>query len=324
MQLQKPAFRSILKILLFLGIAGLSLMTTIGYFSLSTLIASQNQTKYERQTKQISTLIAEHMNTHADILYRARAYILVNRTPAENEWETFFNNQQAFQSNVGIQSVAFSPYLKGKSQAAAEKEVSQKHKTTLKITPAGNRDEYAPLTLIASTNPAAYSAAGFDILSEAVRREAVTKAKTTGQPILTPPVQLVGYGQTGVIMVLPIYIEGNQLYGFVTAVYTTDSFLHGLIDTDLVGGLSTEIIDANSNQAILKSGAAVKGATVTRTDKMAIAGRDWIINYAAPSQVFGDGHLVPNIILAVGSIFILVSIFAARTILKLTDPKNQT
>jgi two-component system, sensor histidine kinase len=318
---KSSAIRTFLKVFLFTGIAGLCLLTTIGYFSLSTLINAQAEARYEKQTKQLTSQIGERMETHADVLYRARAFVLVNRTPTQAEWETFFANQEVFHQEKGVDAVSFSRYQSGPKQSIIEQSLSRQHKTVLQITPAGERPEYLPIVVVATASPTASKAIGFDLLSEPLRKATITEARNSGKAALTPPISLVPDNERAVLMVLPVYVENNQLYGFISAVYYTDSFMRGIFDTEVSSGLATEIVDTTSQQEVFKSPINVKGATTTRNDKIAISGREWLITYAAPSQVFGDGHLVPYIVVIVGSVFIIGSLITARAILKLTEPQ---
>lgn len=312
------SLRNFLKLFLFIGLAGICLLTAVGYISLTMLTKTEAQSKYEKQTRQITNRIGERMEYHANILYRARAFLLVDKTPTEAEWQTYFGNQEIFQQDNGVDAIAFSRYMTG-SRKDIEKQLLNDHEVAMKITPEGERSEYVALTLVASVNPAAPKAFGFDLLSEPVRKAAIENSRISNAPTITSPVSLVPDGRQAVIMVLPVFIEGDQLYGFISAVYYTDSFMTGVLDTNENSTMSTAIIDTISHKEVYKTKTAVKGASITRSDALDMSGREWSVNYAAPSTSFGDGHLIPYMVLTVGTVFIIVTLFSARVILKLTD-----
>lgn len=308
----------LVRLFLFISIAGVCLLTAIGFVSVSALTKAQAQARYEKYTKQITSQIGERMENYVGILYQARAFLLVRSEPTQAEWEAFFDNQGIFQGQSEVDAVGFARYMRG-TQKQVEQELSKERSEPLKISPEGQRSEYLPLVNIAKANPTSSPPAfGFDLLSEPVRNAAITEARNTGSPALTAPVSLVPSGKRAVIMALPVYIEGNELYGFVTAVYYTDSFAEGLLDSDN-GQFVTSIKDKTSEQEIYASPNQVKGTSTSRSDALKMGNREWMIAYSAQAQAYGDGRYIPYAVLFVGIVLIVGLLSASRLILRYTD-----
>ena len=96
--------------------------------------------------------------------------------------------------------------------------------------PAAARDDYFPVSLVAPAT-ANRPALGFDIASEAVRRDAIQRAVSTRQPAATAAVHLVQDNEQrpGILVLYPTYRHGLRERG-------SDSLLLGLA----VGALKTE------------------------------------------------------------------------------------
>ena len=117
--------------------------------------------------------------------------------------------------NRGFQALEWSKFVKQSERKAFEQGNSlcggdasgiSERDTLGKIVPAGNRDAYLPVTFVV---PMASNrvALGFDLFSERLRREAILKARDTGNVTITPPIKLVQEpsDKYSVLMIKPIY-----------------------------------------------------------------------------------------------------------------------
>lgn len=99
---------------------------------------------------------------------------------------------------------------------------------------AGNREWYFPVALVAPLE-GNESAVGFDLGSDALRKEAIDRAAATGEIALTAPVTLVqgNASANGVLALLAVFGGGSEisgtgeaeLTGFVLAVFRLDELL---------------------------------------------------------------------------------------------------
>jgi len=105
-----------------------------------------------------------------------------------------------------------------------------------RLLPAAEREDYFPVCFI---EPSGFQAGrlGFDLASDPLRREAMDRARDTGQLTATPPLPAVQRGAEGSVvhLFLPVYRQGARpataaqrramLEGFVAAVLRVDALL---------------------------------------------------------------------------------------------------
>lgn len=129
-----------------------------------------------------------------------------------------------------------------------EKDVSGK-----KI-PALEREEYFPVYYVDPLKDNE-DAPGYDLASDSTRRLAMEKSRDTGNPVATPPLELVQQGnkKTGLLLFMPVYMKDQpkrtieqrrkSLKGFVLAVYSADDFLKGIYSKTPSEGLACLVED---------------------------------------------------------------------------------
>lgn len=114
---------------------------------------------------------------------------------------------------------------------------------------AGERDEYYPVTYVeplAGNEPAV----GFDLASNAVRRQAISKAIHTGISVISAPMKLVQerQEQAGVLMMLAVNSHNGQS-GVVLSVLRMGNFMDKLL-TDTRPSLYTRLIDLDERKTV--------------------------------------------------------------------------
>ncbi len=117
-----------------------------------------------------------------------------------------------------------------------------------------DRDEYFPVYYL---EPLKGNEAmpGYDLASEPIRRAAMEKARDTGHPVATQPLELVQEGGKSprVVLFMPVYAKDQprrtleqrrqSLKGFVLAMYSTQDFLKGVYSRMPPEGLACLVKD---------------------------------------------------------------------------------
>ena len=110
---------------------------------------------------------------------------------------------------AGLQSVAFSLLVSPAGLAEHVGRQRMSGRPGYQVRPAGVRDMYSPIVLVAPDSVANRIVIGFDSLSEATRRAAMLQARDSGNATLTALVQLrvdAGPGlKPGCLIYLPVY-----------------------------------------------------------------------------------------------------------------------
>ena len=155
----------------------------------------------------------------------------------------------------GIQGLSWNPRVAGADRSTFERAATDAGYAGFRILeqdesgslrPAGDRDEYV-VVLHIEPAPANAAARGFDVWSDATRREALRRAMEEARPMVTGRLSLIQSGRSGVLVFLPVYsmpaapdsVDGRRssLRGFVTAVLR----LEDLVSSALLSSGSPEI-----------------------------------------------------------------------------------
>ncbi len=126
-----------------------------------------------------------------------------------------------------------------------------------RLVTAANREQYYPVFFIEPLR-GNEAAVGFDVGSDAVRLDALTRARATGEPALSEPIQLVQQtgGQPGFLVFVPVYREGvpvgtvqqrdAALAGFAVGVYQLQKVVSKALQHAEALGLSLAIRDLSA------------------------------------------------------------------------------
>ncbi len=118
----------------------------------------------------------------------------------------------------GIQVIGFAQLVRdadrGAYEAAADRDAAAAGLPypPLRIRPAGQRDEYLPISYLEPL-AATEAAQALDFLGEPARRAAAVKARDTGEPAATAPIALLQEtgSQTGFLIMVPSYRPGQPI-----------------------------------------------------------------------------------------------------------------
>ena len=168
------------------------------------------------------------------------------------------------------------------------------------LTRAGSRAEYVPVYYIEPLEGNA-AALGFDLGSDASRRQSLEAARDAGTPFATTSIRLTQETNhpPGLLVLLPIYPGSTpttlaqrreKLAGFAVAVFRVADLVGDAFRLLEARGLQANLVDVGASTPQLIYAGANKGRRVARgtfTDHadLEIAGRKWSIHFS-PTPVF--------------------------------------
>ena len=231
----------------------LSVAMLISFAVTSTIIYYGARWEHER----LEFLFHRHVNTFSAAVGES----LENFTRAVHSLESFYTavdqvsgeNFKAFSMNQlqhlpNLQALSWNPVIEGDDLAAFELGMRQQgypafqvteQDTAHKLVESGQRDHYVPVQYIEPFHENAV-AQGFDVNSNAVRREALEKARDMARPVVSGRVALVQnmQQQSSVLIFMPVYAKGqpqatveqrrSHIQGFMVAVLRIDQVLDAI------------------------------------------------------------------------------------------------
>lgn len=202
----------------------------------------------ERLTSRAKILegaLEERLSTYEEVLRGCAALLRVRDNAASRgDWQRYAASLHIESRYSGLIAIGYAARVTAAGRTAFEKTADAESSGSSVIVPSGERSEYAPVTYIEPETTGSQNALGFDMFSEAVRREAMVSARDSGQPTLSRALKVqrgsTGY-TTGIIIFLPVYRaeptsvdeRRAQLLGYVFAPIATDQLFGGIIGDEM-------------------------------------------------------------------------------------------
>jgi diguanylate cyclase (GGDEF)-like protein/PAS domain S-box-containing protein len=310
--------RSMFKIWLIVG-----LLTSL-FFLMSMLVALDmsarevqvQQERFQFQSAEIRGLIDERMLAYEQILHGAHGLFASAGAINRAQFAAYYDSLQVQQHYPGILALAFAAYIPAEQLQAHIDGVRAEGFPDYRVSPPGEREVYTSIVYIEPFAGVNLNAFGYDMYSEAVRRQAMDRAAATGAHALSGKVALVQdvdrSGVAGTLLYMPVYRHeiipelppSTELYGWVYAPFSMDLLMQG-VRLDSFLSLEVTIYDGDTTapEAMLYSTAAgVERAHVpafVNTETVLIAGRPWTIDVRS-TPAFETMGITPLVVLVFG------------------------
>jgi CHASE1-domain containing sensor protein len=135
----------------------------------------------------------------------------VNRAEFKTYYESVALNAGQLK---GVQGVGFSRWIPPQELKAYEQTIRSQGFNGFQVRPVGKRDHYSSIEFLEPFDWRNQRAFGFDMYSEAVRRQAMERARTSGSASLSGKVRLVQETdedlQRGALIYVPIYKDRGE------------------------------------------------------------------------------------------------------------------
>jgi len=159
--------------------------------------------------------IKARMSRYEYVLRAGIAFFKGSTKVTREEWKVFIDSLHITEHYPGLQGIGFSKMLKSKDIKALEQEMRAQGLKTFSLKPKGKRDQYSAILYLEPLDERNQQAIGYDMFSQSIRRQAMEKARDTGQATLSGRVTLVqeidSNVQAGMLMYLPLYQKNVKL-----------------------------------------------------------------------------------------------------------------
>ena len=242
------------------------------------------------------------------------------------QFSTFFETVSLNTTQLkGVQGVGFARWIPAVQLQAYESRIRSEGFPTFTVRPPGPRANYSAIEFLEPFDWRNQRAFGFDMFSEPVRRQAMQRARHTGNATLTGKVQLVQETQEdlqrGVLIYLPIFADRGQVreinrqtllgwaYSPLRINDVVNSAISGIDNSDLAGTgvlvFDGDQLDANrllfDNLKLLSRNELRHPSYQT----IAVAGRTWLVGVQLSPRMVGpngiDSAYWMNLIVGLGS-----------------------
>lgn len=325
----KASFRSPLRTPLLAGGIGL-LASAIVAFEVGQVARAKDEERFEHVVAQTQDSIQARLETYVAMLRAGAGLLEANDGVLDRRtFRTFVAELELDQHYPGIQGIGFSARLPGDSIAAAERALSRYGASGLRIYPSRPREEYHAIVHLEPLDTRNEAALGYDMFSEPVRYEAMSRARDTGEPAASGKVELVQEidhaKQAGFLIYLPVYggddipsseAERRQrLRGFVYSPFRAEDLMQGIFGSAPRPRVHFDIYDGEVHPAnLLHSSPGVRSERprMTATRQLEVAGRQWTVLYETrPEFELGSSRMFAPWVFLGGLIATALLVFLA-------------
>ena len=315
------------------------MLVTLCLVTVSFLGVSQRQQKMELDKiadhgALISRLLDKRFVAHQEALAALKRLIEVMPDMTFTQFEYF--TQITLQDNTDIFALSFNPYVLDPARRELEHSMAMKtdkasfsimeRNSQQELVPAPQRPVYVPVGFIAPLE-GNRPAAGFNIHSEPIRRDAIERAITAESTAVTAPIQLVQEAQKriGVLVLTPAYRQAERgtekLIGFAVGVFKIDEMVQIATQNRVPPGFVfrlTDLLAAPDRNLLFQSDGGQNkpiGPYVWRTQLM-MADRQWNFEIFPTEEYLRQQHSV--LALAVGMAGLLFATLLQIMLLAMT------
>lgn len=288
-----------LRVLLVAGLAALTLLATI--LLMHGLKQRHNQLlshHFTNDTDRITAKIGWRMSAYTQILRGGAGLFAASDEVSREQWKRYVEKLNLDQTYRGIQGVGFTRHIRPDELEAHEKAVQAQGYPAYQVNPSGERDIYTSILYLEPFSGRNLRAFGFDMYSEAVRREAMAAARDTGGVVFTGKVQLVQETdsdvQAGILAYHPVYANGafpatleqrrETLIGWTYSPYRMNDLIEAMLRSDLAA-MRLQIFDGVHPAAdTLLYDSHPQGsetAALSRTTRLSLSGREWTLRFTS-------------------------------------------
>ncbi|HEX4263946.1 MAG TPA: CHASE domain-containing protein [Verrucomicrobiae bacterium] len=311
----------------FVLLAGLSLTFLAAYYA-SRTIHLRSRAQFEATVLRARAGIRARFEVYEALLHGTAGFIAVENEITHDRFKSYIQRLRILDNYPGVLGIGFGPRVPASEKERLIVSMSEQGETHFRIWPPTADADLYPITLLEPQSPHNEGIVGYDMFSESVRREAMERARDTGDTAASGKVKLLDASQqSGFLIYCPVYHGGNvpetvadrraQLQGFAFGVFRAGDLFASIFQEQTMG-TQLEIFDGtntDSTNLLFRSAKnAVEGVPFRRAFEEIIAldvsGRTWTARFYAEPEL--EGTWIVLSLLTVGTALSLVMFYLTR------------
>jgi signal transduction histidine kinase len=273
---------------------------------------------------EVSTALADiryRLETYLNVLRAASGLFAADEDVTRDQFRAYVRSLQVQARHPGIQGIGITLRVKPEMREAVIADMRLNDFRDFNIWPDFARDEYFTIVLLEPLDERNRAAIGFDMTTNPVRREAMYRARDTGEAAASGRVRLVqeidpSEHQPGFLIYVPIYssrgipetVEERRqtLYGFVYAPFRAHDLFNGMFGER---PRSFHVTIHDGQELFYATADAPEKPRFTESRTIEAAGRRWTVRFASRAAAGRESMLYAGGT-AAGGIVISVLLFA--------------
>lgn len=192
------------------------LITCFVWVNISSVVQDNARKRFHEIAEMQRDVLINRMKDYEQVLLGAAGLFASSEFVDRREWRDYVDSLRLHLTLPGIQGVGYSQMVPAREKLAHEAKIRAEGFPNYAISPPGERDVYSSIVYLEPFSGRNLRAFGFDMYSETVRRRAMQRAASTGEPAWSGKVTLVqeddkGKKQPGFLVYVPIYAKNKPL-----------------------------------------------------------------------------------------------------------------
>jgi len=280
-------------------------------------VEAQQDARFRAEVSASVEALRDRMEAYTAMLRATRGLFEgIGEEPDAGTFARFVESLDLSRHYRGIQGIGWSRALHPGEVARHEQQMRAAGWPDYRVWPLGDRPLYSAITKLEPLDWRNRRAIGYDMFSDPTRRQAMERARDTGEVAASGKVQLVqeigAERQPGFLMYLPVYgrpprsAEERQrlLLGWVYAPFRAADLLTGTLEIAQARAVGLAVFDGTATRPdaqLYDTGPGAGGARRTRVERLEIGGRPWTLRFAAtPAFASRTERSLPGAVLAAG------------------------
>lgn len=299
---------------LVVGIAALSLMAVSGF---QHIVQERDEARFRNATEAVQDSIRVRLDAYLSILQSTRSLFLSQAGNVDlATFRAFVSGLDLERRYPGIQGLGFTRRMHAGEVDAVIATAQRQGQEPFRLWPAHARDEYHAIIFLEPLDRRNRAALGYDMFTEAVRQDAMSRARDSGMAAASGRVTLVQeidpQKQAGFLIYVPVYRGGalpqdvqrrrDFLLGFVYSAFRVDDLMRGIFGTQQEPRVAFDLYDGVelTEAHLLHRGISPQRQRGHRSAvvRFEIAGRPWTLHVlsTASFESASSGRFLPHLI----------------------------
>jgi signal transduction histidine kinase/CheY-like chemotaxis protein len=248
--------------------------------------------------------ITARLDTYINVLNATRGLVASDPTLKRHDVRGYIRSHDIQRRYPGIQGIGFSLRVPAEDVPQLESELRQEGFREFQVWPPDPRPEVHAVVLLEPMDERNRKAMGYDMFTDPIRREAMARARDSGQPSASGAVTLVqeidARKQPGFLIYTPVYSTGitpeslderrATLIGFVYAPFRAYDLLRGIFGTQARPEVGFEISDGG--RLMFRTEDLPERPRFTEAGTLSFAGRTWNVRFISHREGRGAAFLL--------------------------------
>lgn len=280
-----------------------SLILTIGTTYIFYRSAkSKDLIRFNNETLRVQTVIDNRINLYLALLKGGRGFVESAKEINRENFANYVKSLELEKNYIGVQGIGYNKIILPNDREAVQNKIRSEGHSDFKLFPEGERDLYQAIIYLEPMTDRNRKALGFDMSTEANRREALDRARDSGQAAATAKVILLQENendkQFGFLIYLPIFKNGvlppiearkQNLQGYIYSPFRVGDFLTEVRSNSSTFDIAISIYDGavDESNLLAQTEAVVDKPFIYsineqyyKQEECLVAGRKWIVNYS--------------------------------------------